>query len=199
MSLNGNKTASSRSSTPATTLNSGSAARRTSTGVQPGSARTRPATRSAADAARTYLDYTMGDMLHASTSAIDWDLTRRDDVLKHLAMKGFISQEELDGEGAKVSISISLLSMAVLRGAMHLPTGTAVAADALRVIALALSLRDGDTILEEILGHVDVIRQHTEDLVEQDAGSTALTKGLTLVCSCISHLLALLLRFLAYF
>ncbi|KAF7335980.1 hypothetical protein MSAN_02311700 [Mycena sanguinolenta] len=132
-------------------------------------------TRATGDAAKIFLDMTREEMLDASASGDNWGLYTATDVLASLYAKGYVSQEENESgkEGHKVSVNISLLAMAVLRVAMSLPTGTAVAADALRAIAVALRQRENDAILDEILQRVGVIHQHTEELVERRPGNEA--------------------------
>ncbi|KAJ7807967.1 hypothetical protein B0H14DRAFT_2609252 [Mycena olivaceomarginata] len=103
-------------------------------------------TRSATNAAQIYLDKTKKELLGLTTSDSHFTEWTSEDVKGSLHAKGFITE----AEGAGTRPSFSLLAFVVLRVAASLPPNAAVAADALRAVAVCMESKRADLTLEGI-------------------------------------------------
>ncbi|KAJ7882967.1 hypothetical protein B0H14DRAFT_3751550 [Mycena olivaceomarginata] len=128
-----------------------------------------------------YLNKTKDEVLALTTSNTAWADWRAVDVKNSLFAKGYITEAEAIGTHS-VSPPASLLALAVLRVAAGLPANAAVAADALRAVAVCLGFKRADTMLDgiaadlnEVLGLVRASASATHDQAAGDrVGSNAL-------------------------
>ncbi|KAJ7818798.1 hypothetical protein B0H14DRAFT_3473579 [Mycena olivaceomarginata] len=109
-----------------------------------------------------------------TTSNTAWADWRAVDVKNSLFAKGYITEAEAVGTHS-LSPSASLLALAVLRVAAGLPPNAAVAADALRAVAVCLGFKRADTMLDgiaadlnEVLGLVRASASATHDQAASD-------------------------------
>jgi hypothetical protein len=139
-------------------------------------------TRSAPNASQhLYLNKTKDELLALTTSNTAWADWRAVDVKNSLFAKGYITEAEAVGTHS-VSPPASLFALAVLRVAAGLPANAAVAADALRAVAVCLGFKRADTMLDgiaadlnEVLGLVRASASATHDQAAGDrVGSNAL-------------------------
>ncbi|KAJ7736428.1 hypothetical protein B0H16DRAFT_1730770 [Mycena metata] len=122
---------------------------------KPGRRSNTPATenrsrRAAPDSAKIFLDRGRKELFALSTSSNAWGEWTSEEVRGHLVAKGFVK------EGVS-TLSFNLLGMVVLRIAASLPANNAVAADALRAVAVALELKRVESVVEEVAENVKTL------------------------------------------
>ncbi|KAJ7353100.1 hypothetical protein DFH08DRAFT_956185 [Mycena albidolilacea] len=125
-------------------------------------------TRSAPDAAKIFLTKTKSELYALSTSASKWQDWRMTDCTSDLYAKGFLPQMQ------GMSPSFSMLSHAVLRIAVARPPNAAIAADALRAVAVVMDMKRVDRAMEGMSEKVEEILTAVRALTAPDETSDEL-------------------------
>ncbi|KAJ6560365.1 hypothetical protein B0H19DRAFT_1070006 [Mycena capillaripes] len=130
-------------------------------------------TRSAPDAAKIFLGKTRAQLLQTSTSAYQWNAWTMKEVRGELVSKGYL--EENRGTGPVIAPQLSLLAIVALRIAATLPANAAVAADALRALAIGIELKKSEHALEAVAADVRELLSLAKDTREKEdmAGNVA--------------------------
>ncbi|KAJ6584684.1 hypothetical protein B0H19DRAFT_1059063 [Mycena capillaripes] len=122
-------------------------------------------TRSSQDAAKMFLTKTRAQLLQMSTSAHQWDSWTVKEVRGELVSKGYL--EENRGATQVTAPPLSLLAIVALRIAASLPDNAAVAADALRALALGIELKKSEHVLEGVASDVRELLTLVRDTKEK--------------------------------
>ncbi|KAJ6592558.1 hypothetical protein B0H19DRAFT_1245419 [Mycena capillaripes] len=123
-------------------------------------------TRSNPDAAKIFLTKTRAQLLQMSTSANKWETWTVKEVRGELVSKGYL--EENKGATIVTTPALSVLAMVALRIAASLPDNAAVAADALRALAVGIELKKSELVLEGVAKDVRELLDLARDAKEKE-------------------------------
>ncbi|KAJ6575490.1 hypothetical protein B0H19DRAFT_1231016 [Mycena capillaripes] len=165
--------------------NSGMRGQKSSSPEPPRATPTRT-TRSTPDTAKIFLTKTRAQLLKMSTSANKWETWTVKEVRGELVSKGYL--EENKGATIVTTPALSILAMVALRIAASLPDNAAVAADALRALAVGIELKKSELILEGVARDVRELLSLARDAKEKEEVAEGVAEDMRSAALQLTHM-----------